>query len=127
MFNLFQKHWIPPLSTGARGKPGAPGLPGMPGRSVSVGYLLVKHSQAEQIPMCPVGMAKLWSGYSLLYMEGQEKAHNQDLGECAARCLAQLKRIFPCPTADVVIQSTGGIPLRSGLPRTLWGHLFAFN
>ena len=52
----------------------------MPGRSVSIGYLLVKHSQTEQEPMCPVGMNKLWSGYSLLYFEGQEKAHNQDLG-----------------------------------------------
>ncbi len=31
--------------------------------------------------MCPQGMAKLWEGYSLLYVEGQEKAHNQDLGE----------------------------------------------
>lgn len=31
--------------------------------------------------MCPVGMSKLWDGYSLLYLEGQEKAHNQDLGE----------------------------------------------
>lgn len=53
----------------------------MAGRSVSVGYLLVKHSQSDQTPMCPVGMAKLWEGYSLLYFEGQEKAHNQDLGE----------------------------------------------
>lgn len=67
--------------------------------------------------MCPVGMAKLWSGYSLLYMEGQEKAHNQDLGECAAR------RIFPRPTADAVIEANGGIRLRSGLPQTLWGLL----
>lgn len=54
----------------------------MPGRSVSIGYLLVKHSQTDQEPMCPVGMNKLWSGYSLLYFEGQEKAHNQDLGRC---------------------------------------------
>lgn len=53
----------------------------MPGRSVGVGYTLVKHSQSEQIPPCPVGMNKLWDGYSLLYVEGQEKAHNQDLGE----------------------------------------------
>lgn len=52
----------------------------MPGRSVSIGYLLVKHSQTDQEPMCPTGMNKLWSGYSLLYFEGQEKAHNQDLG-----------------------------------------------
>lgn len=92
------------LPPGARGRPGVSGLPGMRGRSVSVGYLLVKHSQADQVPMCPVGMAKLWSGYSLLYMEGQEKAHNQDLGECGARCLGQLRRTFPRPTADVVIQ-----------------------
>lgn len=65
---------------GEPGRPGSPGLPGMPGRSVSIGYLLVKHSQTDQEPMCPVGMNKLWSGYSLLYFEGQEKAHNQDLG-----------------------------------------------
>uniref|UniRef100_A0A8D2KZS7 Collagen IV NC1 domain-containing protein n=2 Tax=Varanus komodoensis TaxID=61221 RepID=A0A8D2KZS7_VARKO len=58
----------------------------MPGRSVSVGYTLVKHSQSEQIPPCPVGMVKLWEGYSLLYVEGQEKAHNQDLG-FAGSCL----------------------------------------
>lgn len=67
--------------TGHRGNPGTTGLPGMPGRSVSVGYLLVKHSQSEEKPMCPVGMSKLWDGYSLLYFEGQEKAHNQDLGK----------------------------------------------
>lgn len=30
--------------------------------------------------MCPQGMDMLWDGYSLLYVEGQEKAHNQDLG-----------------------------------------------
>lgn len=52
----------------------------MPGRSINIGYLLVKHSQSDQEPMCPVGMNKLWSGYSLLYFEGQDKAHNQDLG-----------------------------------------------
>lgn len=73
--------WTPHSSLGHHGNPGISGLPGMPGRSVSVGYLLVKHSQSDQIPMCPVGMAKLWDGYSLLYLEGQEKAHNQDLGK----------------------------------------------
>lgn len=31
-------------------------------------------------------MPKLWTGYSLLYLEGQEKAHNQDLG-LAGSCL----------------------------------------
>lgn len=69
------------MIAGSPGKQGIGGIPGMPGRSVSVGYTLVKHSQAETIPQCPVGMNKLWDGYSLLYVEGQEKAHNQDLGK----------------------------------------------
>ncbi|NXY92702.1 CO4A6 protein, partial [Alcedo cyanopectus] len=53
---------------------------------VGVGYTLVKHSQSDQIPPCPIGMSKLWDGYSLLYVEGQEKSHNQDLG-FAGSCL----------------------------------------
>uniref|UniRef100_A0A8C6ZBM4 Collagen IV NC1 domain-containing protein n=1 Tax=Nothoprocta perdicaria TaxID=30464 RepID=A0A8C6ZBM4_NOTPE len=88
--------------TGQPGRPGSPGLPGMPGRSVSIGYLLVKHSQSEQEPMCPVGMNKLWSGYSLLYFEGQEKAHNQDLG-LAGSCLARFSTMpfLYCNPGDV--------------------------
>lgn len=57
-----------------------PGLPGPEVRIVS-GFLLVLHSQTDREPFCPEGMTKLWTGYSLLYFEGQEKAHNQDLGE----------------------------------------------
>jgi len=57
------------------------GRPGPPSRGTGIGYTLVKHSQSSQVSMCPQGMAKLWEGYSLLYVEGQEKAHNQDLGE----------------------------------------------
>lgn len=68
-------------STGPRGQPGLPGPPSTPSRSVSVGFTLVKHSQSSFVPMCPQGMDKLWEGYSLLYVEGQEKAHNQDLGK----------------------------------------------
>uniref|UniRef100_A0A8C0WIH9 Collagen IV NC1 domain-containing protein n=1 Tax=Castor canadensis TaxID=51338 RepID=A0A8C0WIH9_CASCN len=77
---------------GLQGKGGAPGQqgpfgrPGMPGQSMRVGYTLVKHSQSEQVPLCPIGMSQLWVGYSLLFIEGQEKAHNQDLG-FAGSCL----------------------------------------
>uniref|UniRef100_A0A3Q2Y1M9 Collagen IV NC1 domain-containing protein n=1 Tax=Hippocampus comes TaxID=109280 RepID=A0A3Q2Y1M9_HIPCM len=87
---------------GNRGKPGVPGLPGMPGRSVSVGYLLVKHSQSEKTPMCPVGMSKIWDGYSLLYLEGQEKAHNQDLG-LAGSCLPRFSTMpfLYCNPGDI--------------------------
>lgn len=42
--------------------------------------MLVRHSQAVNIPECPQGASKLWDGYSLLYLEGNERAHNQDLG-----------------------------------------------
>lgn len=52
----------------------------------------MKHSQDSQVPMCPQGMAKLWDGYSLLYVEGQEKAHNQDLGQPGS-CLPRFSTI----------------------------------
>lgn len=46
----------------------------MPGRSISSGYLLGNTAKAEgaHVP-CRHGN-KLWSGYSLLYFERQEKA-----------------------------------------------------
>uniref|UniRef100_A0A672V578 Collagen IV NC1 domain-containing protein n=1 Tax=Strigops habroptila TaxID=2489341 RepID=A0A672V578_STRHB len=78
----------PPGFPGQTGPPGQTGIPGPPGphiRSAS-GFLLVLHSQSDREPLCPQGMPKLWTGYSLLYLEGQEKAHNQDLG-LAGSCL----------------------------------------
>lgn len=90
----------------------------MPGRSVSIGYLLVKHSQTEQEPMCPVGMNKLWSGYSLLYFEGQERAFNQDLGASAGgRATARGEeglhmgaKSWPGPWVGVTPYLRAGIP-----------------
>uniref|UniRef100_A0A3B4V3X8 Collagen IV NC1 domain-containing protein n=1 Tax=Seriola dumerili TaxID=41447 RepID=A0A3B4V3X8_SERDU len=48
------------------------------------GFLLVIHSQSVKVPLCPAGSSQLWAGYSLAYLEGQEKAHTQDLqaGSC---------------------------------------------
>ncbi|KAK5972325.1 hypothetical protein GCK32_000574 [Trichostrongylus colubriformis] len=68
----------PPGTSGAHGGlDGAPrGPAGPPHRD---GFLLVKHSQTTDIPRCPEGYTKLWDGYSLLYIEGNEKSHNQDL------------------------------------------------
>lgn len=65
---------------GPVGPPGVPGGPGRPGGVLPSGFLLVRHSQTTEIPQCPLGQAKLWDGYSLLYLEGNERAHNQDLG-----------------------------------------------
>ena len=42
--------------------------------------MLVRHSQTSSIPRCNPGEQMLWDGYSLLYLEGNEKSHHQDLG-----------------------------------------------
>ena len=65
---------------GPPGPIGSPGDPGLPGGTLPTGFLIVKHSQTTDIPRCPSGTA-LWEGYSLLYLEGNERAHSQDLGE----------------------------------------------
>ncbi|KAF4526481.1 hypothetical protein B566_EDAN013581, partial [Ephemera danica] len=75
------------------------GIIGGPGRACEAhadyltGILLVKHSQSSDIPQCEPGHVKLWDGYSLLYVEANEKAHHQDLG-FAGSCL---KRFSPMP------------------------------
>ncbi len=72
-----------------QGIPGVPGKDGVPGRDCRqdtnylTGNLLVRHSQTSSIPLCEAGEEKLWDGYSLLYIEGNEKAHHQDLGKSA--------------------------------------------
>ena len=45
------------------------------------GNILVRHSQSSRLPTCGEGELQLWNGYSLLYIEGNEKAHHQDLGK----------------------------------------------
>jgi len=65
---------------GDPGPSGSKGRDGSPGPVLPSGYMLVKHSQTTAIPSCPPGSRKMWDGYSLLYLEGNEKAHSQDLG-----------------------------------------------
>ena len=62
------------------GPKGAQGLSCQEEADYSSGILLVRHSQQVQVPECPAGQVKLWDGYSLLYIEGNEKSHHQDLG-----------------------------------------------
>lgn len=73
---------------GAKGDQGPSGDPGPPGptKNLNSGFLLVMHSQSTTVPSCPLNMRVLWIGYSLLYLEGQEKAHTQDLGQ-AGSCM----------------------------------------
>ena len=56
------------------------GKPCSPNVKYSTGQMLVRHSQSSSIPLCGPGEVKLRDGYSLLYIEGNEKAHHQDLG-----------------------------------------------
>ena len=47
---------------------------------------MTKHSQTMRIPSCPPDSTLMWSGYSLLYIMGNERSVGQDLGE-AGSCM----------------------------------------
>lgn len=75
------------LIIGQSGYPGPPGsdgpqgLPGLPGSvSAAHGFLITRHSQGQDVPFCPEGTNLIYDGYSLLYVQGNERAHGQDLG-----------------------------------------------
>jgi len=44
-------------------------------------YLIARHSQTTAVPMCPPGTEQMWEGYSMLFLQGNSKAHGQDLGK----------------------------------------------
>lgn len=67
---------------GPPGPDGAPGPPGITGTlSGAHGFLITRHSQTTEVPSCPDGTNPIYEGYSLLYVQGNERAHGQDLGE----------------------------------------------
>lgn len=83
---------------GIPGPPGNQGPPGLVGHVLS-GFLLVIHSQSVEVPQCPEGSTQLWVGYSVVYLEGQEKAHTQDLGKFLlhiGRLLSKTKVTLHC-------------------------------
>ena len=68
--------------TGMTGFEGLPGLPGDRGRMApSRGYFYTIHSQSMNTPLCPEESNLMWSGYSLLYIMGNERSVGQDLGD----------------------------------------------
>ena len=75
-----------------------PGVNGKDGEECKVelnyltGNILVRHSQASRVPDCGEGEEKLWDGFSLLYIEGNEKAHHQDLGKYDSKRLQNTLR-----------------------------------
>lgn len=84
-YNTFCSHV---LTSGPRGYPGPTGPDGVPGQvgppgpsSMDHGFLVTRHSQTVDVPQCPEGTSLLYDGYSLLYVQGNERSHGQDLGE----------------------------------------------
>ncbi|KAG5893434.1 hypothetical protein JTB14_017874 [Gonioctena quinquepunctata] len=69
---------------GAKGYRGAIGFRGEPAPQyngpTSRGFYFTRHSQSEIVPICPKNTVKMWEGYSLLHIMGNERAHGQDLG-----------------------------------------------
>ena len=54
--------------------------------------MVVRHSQSAQVPDCPSGMVKLWDGYSLLMMQGNDHGYHQDLGKFLIHLFNLIKR-----------------------------------
>lgn len=66
----------PPGPDGMQGPPGPPGT-----TSVAHGFLITRHSQTTDAPQCPQGTVHIYEGFSLLYVQGNKRAHGQDLGK----------------------------------------------
>ena len=64
------------------------------------GNMLVRHSQSSSIPLCDEDEITLWTGYSLLYLEGNEKSHHQDLGNPLTGSSID---ILPCDFTDSML------------------------
>lgn len=93
LYNLFKGvyaprwHFVFDFLVGPNGRvgdPGQRGSPGLPGRG-SVGFatslLIARHSQSIRVPECPHGTSLIYSGYSFLFINGNERTHGQDLGK----------------------------------------------
>lgn len=70
----------PPGPRGDDGRDGIPGVSAGSGGSGSSVSLLVIHSQTSQVPVCPQGMNKLWTGYTLIQVDADGLTINHDLG-----------------------------------------------
>uniref|UniRef100_A0A8B9VMY1 Collagen IV NC1 domain-containing protein n=1 Tax=Anas zonorhyncha TaxID=75864 RepID=A0A8B9VMY1_9AVES len=95
-----------PGQPGLIGFPGLQGLPGSPGTIITGptrrGFIFTRHSQTTKTPSCPPGTSQIYVGFSLLFVQGNERAHGQDLGT-AGSCLQRFTTMpfLFCNTNDV--------------------------
>lgn len=61
------------------------------------GFFFTYHSQTPDVPQCPAGTNLMWTGYSLLYIQGDGKSAGQDLG-LPGSCLRKFSTMpfMPC-------------------------------
>ncbi|NWZ31506.1 CO4A3 protein, partial [Asarcornis scutulata] len=66
------------------------------------GFIFTRHSQTTKTPSCPPGTSQIYVGFSLLFVQGNERAHGQDLGT-AGSCLQRFTTMpfLFCNTNDV--------------------------
>lgn len=95
------------------------GPPGTP--SVDHGFLVTRHSQTTDDPLCPPGTKILYHGYSLLYVQGNERAHGQDLGKMQF-FLRVICGGFPGRYRDVLVSTTVWWAPEEGWPLSLYPH-----
>lgn len=69
---------------GQPGRKGARGPLGKAAQGTLNSFHLTRHSQSIQVPNCPQGTTFIYSGYSLLFIHGNKRAHGQDLGNIHA-------------------------------------------
>ena len=66
---------------GSPGDPGIAGVTGEPGPPASAsGFYVTRHSQSQDLAVCPFNYRKMWEGYSLLYVQGMKKCFETFLG-----------------------------------------------
>lgn len=101
----------PPGPDGMQGPPGPPGT-----SSIAHGFLITRHSQTTDAPQCPHGTVQIYEGFSLLYVQGNKRAHGQDLGEITGILFFTMYSVLKIPLGSGVAMDKVYLSIFGGLP-----------